>query len=326
MTDKEKEKKDPQEADIQSKPTKSDENLEANTIEYKEKQGILSKEENKELHTIPEEVKPAGNDTASPARSSERSASEKGTGGPAPETPASGAAQRTDANRAAARSAAADESGGTVPAAAANTAVPTEGTAAVDGGDKAKAAAEARAARAAARAAKTAAPAEDAPPKPPSPNQPLLDRLVEILKGEVAGDAVDEAFINEIDGHRPFVVIRGEHWVRAAEVFLQHEELQCGYLRSVSGVDLGNQLEVVYHLLSIPLRQEYGVRVRTEREAPSVPSVASVWPTADWNEREIYDLLGIEFPGHPNLTRIMMPDEWVGHPLRKDYEAYDPEV
>lgn len=325
MTDKEKENL--QETDSRSKTTNSDDKLEANTIEYKGKQGILSKEENKELHTSPEGVDPAGNDTASPAGPSERSASEEeGAGGPAPETLASGASQRPDANRAAARSAAAAESGGPAPAAEANTAVPTEGTAAVDGGDKAKAAAEARAARAAARAAKTAAPAEDAPPKPPSPNRPLLDRLVEILKGEVAADAVDEAFINEIDGHRPFVVIRGEHWVRAAEVFLQHEELQCGYLRSVSGVDLGNQLEVVYHLLSIPLRQEYGVRVRTEREAPSVPSVASVWPTADWNEREIYDLLGIDFPGHPNLTRIMMPDEWVGHPLRKDYEAYDPEV
>ncbi|MFS0836245.1 NADH-quinone oxidoreductase subunit C [Paenibacillus sp. 1P03SA] len=122
-------------------------------------------------------------------------------------------------------------------------------------------------------------------------------------------------------------------WLSAASTgcvprrfFCSTRSLQCGYLRSVSGVDLGNQLEVVYHLLSIPLRQEYGVRVRTEREAPSVPSVASVWPTADWNEREIYDLLGIDFPGHPNLTRIMMPDEWVGHPLRKDYEAYDPEV
>ncbi|MFF2158797.1 NADH-quinone oxidoreductase subunit C [Paenibacillus chitinolyticus] len=322
MTDKEKE--NPQEPDIQSKLTKSDGKLETNTIEYKEKQGNLSIEEHNELHTDSESTGSVGDGTTPPAGSSEQSASAAGTGESAPETPpASGAAQRPD--RAAARSAAAAEAGGTVPAAA-NSAAPIEGAAAEDGGDKAKAAAEARAARAAARAAKTAAPAEDAPPKPPSPNQPLLDRLVEILKGEVAGDAVDEAFINEIDGHRPFVVIRGEHWVRAAEVFLQHEELQCGYLRSVSGVDLGNQLEVVYHLLSIPLRKEYGVRVRTEREAPSVPSVVSVWPTADWNEREIYDLLGIDFPGHPNLTRIMMPDEWVGHPLRKDYEAYDPEV
>ncbi|EGL13587.1 MULTISPECIES: NADH-quinone oxidoreductase subunit C [unclassified Paenibacillus] len=323
MTDKEKE--NPQETDIRSKPTKSDEKLEANTIEYKEKQGILSKEEKDELHTSLESTGSAGDGTAPRVPSPEQSASAAGTGESAPETPASGAAQRPDANRAAARSTAAAEAGGTA-AAAVSGAAPTEGAAAEDGGDKAKVAAEARAARAAARAAKTAAPAEDAPPKPPSPNQPLLDRLVEILKGEVAENAVDEAFINEIDGHRPFVVIHGEHWVRAAEVFLQHEELQCGYLRSVSGVDLGSQLEVVYHLLSIPLRKEYGVRVRTEREAPSVPSVASVWPTADWNEREIYDLLGIDFPGHPNLTRIMMPDEWVGHPLRKDYEAYDPEV
>ncbi|WP_068777410.1 NADH-quinone oxidoreductase subunit C [Paenibacillus sp. FJAT-26967] len=189
---------------------------------------------------------------------------------------------------------------------------------------KAQAAAEARANRAKARSAKDAA--DSAAPKEPSPNQPLLDRLVEILKGAVNEQAVEEAYINEIDGHRPFVVIRSEDWLRTAEVLLQHKELQCTYLRNVTGLDTESNLEVVYHFLSIPLRKEYGVKVRTDRTAPAVPSVSAIWPTADWNEREIYDLLGIEFPGHPNLTRIMMPDEWIGHPLRKDYEAYDPEV
>ncbi|MFE6797519.1 NADH-quinone oxidoreductase subunit C, partial [Paenibacillus chitinolyticus] len=143
MTDKEKE--NPQETDIRSKPTKSDDKLEANTIEYKEKQGILSKEENNELHTSSVSTGSAGDDIAPPAGPSEQSASAAGTGESAPETPASGAAQRPD--RTAARSAAAAEAGGTAPATA-NGAAPTEGAAAEDGGDKAKAAAEARAARA----------------------------------------------------------------------------------------------------------------------------------------------------------------------------------
>lgn len=190
---------------------------------------------------------------------------------------------------------------------------------------KAKAAAEARAARAAARAAKTAEAESDAP-KEPSPNQPILDRLVTILKESVGEAAVEEAFINERDGHLPCVVIRGEHWLQAAEVLRDHDELKCNYLSNLSGVDLETRMEVVYHLISFSMKRNYCVKVRTSRDEPSVPSVTSIWATANWNEREAYDLLGIDFPGHPNMTRIMMSDEWVGHPLRKDYEPLDPEV
>jgi NADH-quinone oxidoreductase subunit C len=66
--------------------------------------------------------------------------------------------------------------------------------------------------------------------------------------------------------------------------------------------------------------------VKTNREEASIPSVTLLWSTANWNEREIFDLLGIDFPGHPDLRRIMMPDDWVGYPLRKDYVSIDPEV
>lgn len=74
-----------------------------------------------------------------------------------------------------------------------------------------------------------------------------------------------------------------------------------------------------YHLLAL---QERAPRVRLQcwiDEGESVPSVVSVWPTCDWHEREQYDLMGIHFDGHPNLTRILMPEDWDGHPLRKDY-------
>ncbi|MGO4268972.1 NADH-quinone oxidoreductase subunit C [Paenibacillus sp. TAF58] len=189
---------------------------------------------------------------------------------------------------------------------------------------KAQAAAEARAARASARA-KTES-AEPEAPKEPSPNQPLLDRLVAILKADVGEDAVVDAFINERDAHRPYVVIHSSRWLQAALVLRDHEELRCDYLRNLSGVDQETHLEVAYHLLSLTHKNEYCVKVKTDREQPSIPSVAPVWATADWNEREVYDLLGIDFPGHPNLVRIMMPDDWVGHPLRKDYEPLDPEV
>ncbi len=190
-----------------------------------------------------------------------------------------------------------------------------------------KAAAEARAARAAAKAAaeggEGAAPAE---PKPPSPKQPMLDEAVELLKTLVHADAVVEASINELSGDMPTIVVNAEHWTAVADLLRTHDKLRCNYLRNVSGVDYETHLEVVYHMIALETKREYAIKVRTDREAASVPSATPIWPTANWNEREIYDLLGIDFPGHPDMRRIMMPDDWVGHPLRKDYVPLDPEV
>ncbi|RAV17356.1 NADH-quinone oxidoreductase subunit C [Paenibacillus contaminans] len=193
---------------------------------------------------------------------------------------------------------------------------------------KVKAAAEARAARARERAAKTGEGADAAPaaPKEPSPKQPVLDRLVQLLKDHVAEDAVEEASINERGGHRPTIVVKGDHWPAAAELLKSSPELDLNYLRNLSGVDMETHLEVVYHLISLNSKEEYTVKVKTNRDEPTVPSVTPIWSTANWNEREVYDLFGIDFPGHPDLRRIMMSDEWVGHPLRKDYEPLDPEV
>ncbi|MNH87671.1 NADH-quinone oxidoreductase subunit C/D [compost metagenome] len=206
------------------------------------------------------------------------------------------------------------------------TAAEQEGPSDADKEAKVKAAAEARAARASARAGKTAEEGENAAPKEPSPNQPILDRLVAILKEKVGEDVIEQAFINERDAHLPYVFIRNELWNKAAQVMKDHEELSCDYLRNVSGIDMETHMEVAYHLLSLSHKRDYCVKVKTDREQPSIPSVTPVWPTANWNEREVFDLYGIDFPGHPDMRRIMMTDEWVGHPLRKDYEPLDPEV
>ena len=95
-------------------------------------------------------------------------------------------------------------------------------------------------------------------------------------------------------------------------------------LMDLCGVDrlgLGGEtrFEVVVQLLHIAQRERLSVHIAAEGDPPLVPSVTPVWPTANFMEREAYDLFGIRFDGHPNLTRIMMPDEWEGHPLRKDY-------
>jgi NADH-quinone oxidoreductase subunit C len=99
------------------------------------------------------------------------------------------------------------------------------------------------------------------------------------------------------------------------------EELRFDSLMCLSGVDYGtgDGLGVTYHLCSTRLGHKITIKVKVSRDDPVVPSVADLWRTADWHEREAYDLLGITFEGHPDLTRILLPDDWEGHPLRKDY-------
>ncbi len=79
------------------------------------------------------------------------------------------------------------------------------------------------------------------------------------------------------------------------------------------------RFEVIYHLFSISKKERVRLKVRLNGEAPAVESVTSVWPAANYFEREVFDLFGVRFTGHPYLRRLLMPEEWEGHPLRKDY-------
>ena len=115
-------------------------------------------------------------------------------------------------------------------------------------------------------------------------------------------------------------------------MFLRDDpRLALNLLRSISSLDLiaDERLACIYDLVQVPTdrptelktkTQEFAVRVVTDRGDPVIPSVAHVWPTADWHEREAYDLMGVRFSGHPDLRRILCPEDWEGHPLRKDYE------
>jgi NADH-quinone oxidoreductase subunit C len=93
------------------------------------------------------------------------------------------------------------------------------------------------------------------------------------------------------------------------------------FLQNLTAVDWikDERIELVYHLWSYARRQERVVRIDLARAQPEAPSVADVWRAADWYEREQFDLLGVVFTGHPDLRRILMPADWVGHPMRKDY-------
>ena len=92
-------------------------------------------------------------------------------------------------------------------------------------------------------------------------------------------------------------------------------------LSNLSGVDYPKEghIQVVYHLLSYPLHHQFVLKVNAKRDDPVVATVSSVWSAADWQEREVFDLLGVTFEGHPDLRRILMPEDWPGHPLRKDF-------
>jgi NADH-quinone oxidoreductase subunit C len=99
-------------------------------------------------------------------------------------------------------------------------------------------------------------------------------------------------------------------------------QLQYNFLADITCVDWypnEPRFDVVYHLLSIPRHERLRLKVRLAGSDPSLESITSVWPSANFFEREVYDLFGVRFSGHPNLRRIMMPEDWEGHPLRKDY-------
>jgi NADH-quinone oxidoreductase subunit C len=94
------------------------------------------------------------------------------------------------------------------------------------------------------------------------------------------------------------------------------------YLCDVTAVDWfpsQPRFEVVYHLLSLAKKERVRLKARLDNESPVLESVTSVWPSANYFEREVFDLFGIRFTGHPRLERLLMPDNWEGHPLRKDY-------
>jgi NADH-quinone oxidoreductase subunit C len=119
----------------------------------------------------------------------------------------------------------------------------------------------------------------------------------------------------------PFCVVKVER-IEAICRFLKHTRgLELDFCEDIAGVDQPkrNAIEVVYHLFSYNHRHGIVLKVEADRARPVVPTVVTVWKGADWMEREIYDLLGVTFTGHPDLRRLLLPDDWEGHPLRKDW-------
>jgi NADH-quinone oxidoreductase subunit C len=148
----------------------------------------------------------------------------------------------------------------------------------------------------------------------------VVDRLIDALGEDAFTAAVERVvvFRDELT-----LEVRRKQLVAVAKTLRDDPALRFELCLGVSGVhyphETGNELHAVYPLMSITHNRRIRLEVAAPDADPHVPSLFSVYPTTDWHERETYDFFGIIFDGHPALTRIEMPDDWVGHPQRKDY-------
>jgi len=143
--------------------------------------------------------------------------------------------------------------------------------------------------------------------------KPLSGEDIARQIGEHLHDAV-----TEFDESAVFV--KGEALLEVARFLKESPGLDFDYLTAITAVDFSEHFELVYHLTSIKNNHSVVLKARCyERENPTLPSVAGLWQGADFQEREIYDLMGIAFDGHPNMKRILLWEGFQGHPLRKDY-------
>jgi len=171
---------------------------------------------------------------------------------------------------------------------------------------------------------KPAAPAAAAPPKPPAapPKEappkpvPLDNELVQRLKARF-GDAIREATLDR----KQAIVLVAAAQLREISRYCRDDE-KFDMLADLTAVDWPKRekrFDVVLNLYSFPKNERLRLKAHAGESEP-VPSVCEVWPVANWLERECYDMFGIVFEGHPDLKRILLPDEWQGYPLRKDYD------
>jgi NADH-quinone oxidoreductase subunit C len=145
------------------------------------------------------------------------------------------------------------------------------------------------------------------------------ERVEERLRERFPGAAIRRQTGEAVRDHT--VVVPAAQIVEICTFLRDDPELDFAMLSWVGGVDYlprNPRFEVVYHLLSLRHESRFVLKVELTDEQPKVATVCGVWPTANWHERETYDFYGIVFEGHPDLTRILLPEEWVGWPLRKD--------
>ncbi len=137
---------------------------------------------------------------------------------------------------------------------------------------------------------------------------------------ELAGKLEAQFPTSIVESSPASLIVKSEFLLRIARYLKATPGFDFDYLSSITAVDYGNYFELVYHLVSLEHNHSLVLKTRCyERDEPVVPSLFSLWQGADYQEREIYDLMGIRFDAHPNMKRIFLWDGFQGHPLRKDY-------
>lgn len=128
------------------------------------------------------------------------------------------------------------------------------------------------------------------------------------------------------DFAQPFLLVDASILVELVTFLQQEPTLYMDFLSSISGVDKGpeaGKIEVIYHLSSLTKNINIVLKIAVNRDEPVVPSITEVYKGANWLEREVYDLFGVHFDGHPDLRRILLPTNWEGYPLKKDYKEQE---
>ena len=137
-------------------------------------------------------------------------------------------------------------------------------------------------------------------------------------------DSFPDAVLESTDIHGTLNIrIKLDVLLPVCELLHSNAELAFNYLADITAIDWQDRIEVVYQLAALSRNEKIALRVDLDREKPELDSVVSIWRGAEWQEREVYDLMGVGFRGHPDLRRILLPDDWEGHPLRKDYVMPD---
>jgi NADH-quinone oxidoreductase subunit C len=141
--------------------------------------------------------------------------------------------------------------------------------------------------------------------------------ITALLKETFGGKILDA----KQDGTNPWAVVEPASILEVCMFMRDDQRLKMNHLELLGGVDYKDRIEVVYVMTSLELAHRFTLKCKLPRENPAVHTVESVWAVANWHERETYDLLGVVFEGHSDHRRILLPDDWEGYPLRKDYKA-----
>ena len=150
-----------------------------------------------------------------------------------------------------------------------------------------------------------------------------FSEIAEIITSKFDTEKIE----TDVKNPQPILIVPAEKIAMICQFLHEDDRLYFDHLACITAIDGGEKaatMEVIYNFTSIPYGHDLMIKIifprnLPEQPLPAVPTVSHIWRTADWHEREAFDLVGIHFEGHPDLRRILLPEDWEGHPLRKDY-------